>query len=270
MPRIKVKRVTRILNCKGSSKTENDWTLRKALSRHDLKDMKLPDTVDLRQDWWDVANQGTTGSCVGWASADGVMRWHMVKKRKLKHKEKLSVRFVWMASKEMDEFSDIPSTFIEDAGTSLKCALDVLRKHGCVKESVLPFGEAKLFPGDETQFFAIAEKMKISAYYNLLKGKRQDKIRALKRWLASGNGPILTCVEVDNTWQEATTTKGYLEEHYKGSVSGGHAVCIVGYTPEYFIIRNSWGEEWGDKGFAYASYDYVREVICEAYGVTVD
>ncbi len=29
-----------------------------------------------------------------------------------------------------------------------------------------------------------------------------------------------------------------------------HAVLVVGFTPEYWIIKNSLGEEWGDNGYA--------------------
>lgn len=32
-----------------------------------------------------------------------------------------------------------------------------------------------------------------------------------------------------------------------------HAVLVVGYTPEYWIIKNSMGTEWGDNGYAYVS-----------------
>ena len=34
-----------------------------------------------------------------------------------------------------------------------------------------------------------------------------------------------------------------------------HAVLVVGYTPSYWIIKNSFGTHWGDKGYAYISRD---------------
>jgi C1A family cysteine protease len=40
---------------------------------------------------------------------------------------------------------------------------------------------------------------------------------------------------------------------------GLHAMLCVGYSEadEMFIVRNSWGEEWGDKGYCYMPYQYV-------------
>jgi len=39
---------------------------------------------------------------------------------------------------------------------------------------------------------------------------------------------------------------------------GLHAMLIVGYsdTEARFIVRNSWGTDWGDKGYCYIPYDY--------------
>ena len=40
--------------------------------------------------------------------------------------------------------------------------------------------------------------------------------------------------------------------------SSGHSMSIVGYddTNKYFIVRNSWGKLWGDKGHCYIDYEY--------------
>jgi hypothetical protein len=40
---------------------------------------------------------------------------------------------------------------------------------------------------------------------------------------------------------------------------GGHAVLCVGYddSRKVFIMRNSWGSKWGDKGYFYLPYDYL-------------
>ena len=53
------------------------------------------------------------------------------------------------------------------------------------------------------------------------------------------------------------------------SADGGHAAALVGYDDDMFIVRNSWGEYWGDWGFAYASNVYAAAAFDEAYGVSV-
>ena len=74
---------------------------------------------------------------------------------------------------------------------------------------------------------------------------------------------------VDRTWDRATRTHGELEAYRPDTERGGHAVCLVGYTAHCFIVRNSWGADWGDGGFAYASDDYAAGAITEAYGAVL-
>src|SRR3954464_14559152 len=143
----KPKRVKRVLNVVPSRETTNDWQFEHADAAGLLAaPAAIPKAKDLRDAWWKVGDQGSTGSCVGWATADSLLRWHFVKAGRIKQADMMSKRFIWMASKETDEFASTPTTFIENAGTSLKAALDVARKFGAVRENVLPFSGSSLYP----------------------------------------------------------------------------------------------------------------------------
>ena len=41
----------------------------------------------------------------------------------------------------------------------------------------------------------------------------------------------------------------------KGKADGGHAIALVGYTSQGFVVQNSWGPGWGKKGFALLPYE---------------
>ena len=252
----------RILNVEPSPRTDEDWTFQTAQDA-DLVTAapSIPASKDLRSAWWKVADQGSTGSCVGWATADSVLRWHFVKTGRIPREDLLSPRFIWMASKETDPFLTRPTTFIEAEGTSLKAALDIARKFGVVRDRILPFRTGRLYGGQANTFYAVAALLKILAYFNL--GTNQTNWRI---WLAT-KGPILTRLNVDDAWYAATDNAGDLDEYRPETARGGHAVAIVGYRPGRFIVRNSWGTGWGDGGFAYASLGYAEQAFTEAYGV---
>jgi hypothetical protein len=258
-----------ILNCLPSQNKEKDWSLTAAGDAGVFaSEAPVPAEKDLREKWWTIPDQGRTGSCVGWGTADGVLRWHFVKAGKIAEEEPLSVRYLWMAAKETDEFSSRPTTFIEQDGTSLKAALDIARKFGIVKDSVLPFKNPDNSPelyslGDANSFYAIASQMKISSYYNLGVDPAQ-----WKSWIAN-NGPVLCRLTVDSAWENAAQTKGELHTYDSAHIYGGHCVVLAGYTDEYFIVRNSWGTGWGNSGFAFAYNEYALAAITEAYGISL-
>ncbi|MCZ7381602.1 MAG: C1 family peptidase [Candidatus Methanoperedens sp.] len=263
--------IKRILNCIPSKNTEKDWTFEHAAEAGIMSAApSVPSSKDLREAWWNIGDQLNTGSCVGWATADAVLRWHFVKANRLPKDKRLSVRYIWMAAKETDEFTSSATTFIESVGTSPKAALDISRKFGVVQESVLTFEPPNLYSGDVNSFYALAAQLKIASYFNLRPKSTvwNTCVDNWRTWLAT-KGPILTGLGVDATWENATETKGKLDVYKPKTVSGGHAVAIVGYTPDRFIIRNSWGTEWGDKGFAYASLAYAQAAFQEAYGVAL-
>src|SRR6266849_8689549 len=80
--------IKRICNLVPSKGTEKDWKFGDALAAGALGAVAAPPaSVDLRQAWWTIGDQGQTGSCVGWATGEGVVRYHMVQARKLKKAE---------------------------------------------------------------------------------------------------------------------------------------------------------------------------------------
>ncbi len=265
-----------ILNCLPSPKPEKHWTLETAeeagltTAAKPAKAGKgmaaAPITSDLREAWWGIGDQGDTGSCVGWGSADAVLRWHFVKAGKLTKTEKLSVRYLWMAAKETDQYTSRPTSFVESDGTWLTAALGIAQKFGVVTDKVLPFklgAGSQMYTGTANTFYALAAQRRIASYFNLGRD-----LNAWRNWLAT-KGPILTRLDVDNTFMQATPAKCKLTSYAANSGLGGHCVALVGYNKDGFIVRNSWGTGWGDKGFAYAADSYAQPAFTEAFGVTL-
>ena len=55
---------------------------------------------------------------------------------------------------------------------------------------------------------------------------------------------------------------------------GGHAVYAVGYDMEarYFIVRNSWGPDWGQAGDCLMPFDFVGnpDLACDVWMVLAE
>jgi C1A family cysteine protease len=59
-----------------------------------------------------------------------------------------------------------------------------------------------------------------------------------------------------------------------GKTYGGHALAIIGYKlidgKEHWIIRNSWGKDYGDNGNFYISFEDFRKIVMDDVYVIVD
>lgn len=263
----------RILNRIPSRDTERDWTHEQATAVINGLVATPPPSCDLRKTGWAIGDQGDTGSCVGWGTADGVLRYQFAMAGRWPLTSMLSPRFLWMASKETDQFHNHPSSFIEEEGTSLKAACKVATKYGVVPTSVLPMSGA-LYRGDGNTFYAQAAQYRARSYHNLQPFGVLDPFANYKRWLSTV-GPVLIGCSVDATWDACGPANGgVLGVFHPSTVRGGHCVALVGYRTEpnnqtTFIVRNSWGTSWGDKGFAYAASEYAAASFSEAYGLVV-
>jgi hypothetical protein len=255
--------LTAIADARRSKDTGSDYGVAEA----HLGDVQLPASVDLRRPWHPIADQGETASCVGWAIADSVLRWQLVEAGRLEPDEKLSARYVWMSAKETDARTDYPSTFLEKDGTSLKCGLDVVRKFGVALESELPW-EGGLVAALPKDFNKAARRRRIVAYYTLgddTVADRASRFHEWRKWLHL-NGPVLVLIDQDRHF---VTSTGDLTQFDVGSVGGCHAAALVGYGPDHFLLRSSWGTDWGDAGYVRMGLDYAAQAVAESYGVMV-
>jgi C1A family cysteine protease len=93
------------------------------------------------------------------------------------------------------------------------------------------------------------------------------------KWAVKTYGAVYTGIYADNGMSYSTTSNYYdataHSYYYYGSAGPDHAVDIVGWDDDYdpanfssepsdkgaFIVRNSWGSDWGDGGYFYVSYD---------------
>lgn len=62
-------------------------------------------------------------------------------------------------------------------------------------------------------------------------------------------GPISIGIDSSN-WHFELYKGGILKANKCGK-DIDHAVLLVGFTPSYWVVKNSWGENWGNQGYLY-------------------
>ena len=66
------------------------------------------------------------------------------------------------------------------------------------------------------------------------------------------NGPCIAALPVYNDSMKFWNGEGLL---------GGHAIAVVGWNEDGFVIRNSWGAHWGSNGYTILPYDDFNKFI---------
>ena len=68
-----------------------------------------------------------------------------------------------------------------------------------------------------------------------------------------------TIIDIPSSYINAENKQEYISN--SDNFVGGHCIVIVGYDDNLkaFIIRNSWGTNWGIKGHFYLSYNFIED-----------
>jgi C1A family cysteine protease len=83
-------------------------------------------------------------------------------------------------------------------------------------------------------------------------------INAIKNALTYG--PLPTTM---NVYADFFSYAGGVYSYAAGTYQGGHAVLIVGYNDQEgcFIVKNSWGRDWGELGYFKIAYSQISSVV---------
>jgi C1A family cysteine protease len=89
-------------------------------------------------------------------------------------------------------------------------------------------------------------------------------LNAIKNALST-SGPLVTTMDV---YSDFFNYAGGIYEYTSGSLAGGHAILIVGYTDDptaggggYFKVKNSWGTGWGSAGYFLIAYSQLSSPV---------
>jgi len=211
----------------------------------DLEVEELPKTFDWRNYngknyVTPIRNQGKCGSCWAFAMTAGLESYILINKNVPGTDLDLSEQILLSCS----GIGSCNGGFLSPS---------FLKKTGLPEESFYPYtatdgkcSDAK--PGWQNNTYKIVSYGSISQDLNKIKA-------ALVKY-----GPLPTAMMV---YEDFMHYKEGIYSYVSGKRLGGHAVFLVGYNDEekYFIVKNSWGEKWGEKGYFKIAYSEIDSVV---------
>ncbi len=208
--------------------------------------LSLPPEVDLEVDCPPVYDQGDLGSCTAQASC----AMGQVVAKKLGYKWYIPSRLaVYYWTRELEK------TVQEDAGATIYDTMVTLVTKGLPREELWWYNINK---------FAVKPNMKVATDGDNHRVMQQlavnQHLHDLRACLAEGFPFIFGFAVYDSFMSNAVAESGIcpMPKHNE-ELQGGHAVMAVGYNDArgMFKIRNSWGKNWGQKGYFWMPYDFV-------------
>ena len=203
-------------------------------------------SIDLRSNFTSIRNQGPIGSCLSHALVS--IYEYFLRCNGLSAPD-LSEMFLYYNARAID------GKVNEDVGSTLQASMNSLAEYGICDEREWPYVPDNLSvkPSDAAYMDAQTRKVKTSLNVAL-------DVDAIKSALEDGF-PVAISV---NLFESFTTgVRGFIPvpstEEKQSEEHGRHAMVICGFSDEekVFVVRNSWGLDFGDAGYCYMPYAYI-------------
>lgn len=231
-------------NLKRQEKDDRDKIIWAELNK------QVPQNVDLRKSMPPVFNQLELGSCTANSSVAYLIFLY-------NNAKFLSRLFEYYNARKIE------GTVNEDSGASNRDTVKSIRNNGVCEDALMPYDITKFMNSPSIYAIDNARKYTISSYSLL------NTLQGIKQALAV-NKPVIIGMDVYESFEgEEIKNSGIMPMPASGEeLLGGHSVLVVGYidgknptrsSKGCLIIRNSWGAEWGNEGYFYMPYEYVKD-----------
>lgn len=224
----------------------------------------LPPQVDLRPFMTPVENQAGANSC----TANAVVGGYEYIMNRIGKDIDFSRLFVYYNARLLGMEASGRDK-IQDQGSNISLALVSLQEQGICHESTWGYQIA-----ENGKVKNVNTKPSHEAYIEAAKLINTDEfqwetpeqvnpdIYSMKHCLAEGYPFIFGLVlfkSFDRVTAQGRVPMPDLNSDEGREQHGNHAMLCVGYkdSAKVFIVRNSWGEEWGDSGYCYIPYEYM-------------
>lgn len=222
--------------------------------RYAIKSIPLQQEIDLRE--WDspVEDQGTLGSCVSHAMTSCYEL--MIKHNSPADFVELSRLYAYYHTRVLEESVN------NDAGVVyLRNALKAAEKYGICREELWPYSIDKFKDQPTPNCYLDGLKHKVTLYQSV--DSELEVFEAI-----SDFKPILVGMTVYDSFITINNKNPVMPMPGEYDfVVGGHAVAVVGYSlpNKQFLIKNSFGTDWGDNGYCWMPFDYFKNHVFEKW-----
>lgn len=232
----------------------------------------LPVSKDLRKYCPPVYDQGCLGSCT--ANAIGAaIEFNQIRQNK---------RRAFMPSRQFIYYNEraMEGTIRSDAGAQIRDGIKSVVKQGVCPENQWPYvigtcevtgtdlyGEPIYDTGTHFMQKPPASCYEAATHFQVLQYHRVLRsLNEIRACLAEGF-PIVFGFTVYESFYDIGKDGVMPMPSVQDRSVGGHAVMAVGYqhSRKQFIVRNSWGATWGDKGYCYMPYKFLLSENCDDF-----